>query len=38
MSTTPFIEGVLDRALGQESLIMGCVGMNAVEVIRAPGS
>lgn len=38
MFTDPFIEDELDRGLGQVSLIMGCVGKDAVEVIRAWGS
>lgn len=38
MFTVPFTEGESGRSLGQVSLIMGCVGMNALEVIRAWGN
>ena len=34
MFTVPFTEGESGRSLGQVSLIMGCVGMNALEVIK----
>ena len=35
---SPFYRGESGRSLGQVSLIMGCVGMNALEVIRAWGN
>lgn len=38
MFTVTFIEDESGRSLGQVSLIMGCVGMSALEVIRAWGN